>query len=149
MANESSLAQKLDLFKVEPISPSPPKGSPRSKTSLGELGKAMAFFFLFFFIGYFFIYISNILPFPGLPFGNPLFHPCSPCLYEGAPPPTCPPTPVFLPWHSPTLGHKTPSGPRASPLTDVHQGHPVPHMRPWVLLGWWSSPWELQGSLAS
>jgi hypothetical protein len=52
-----------------------------------------------------------------------------PCLYERAPPSThsCPPT-----WHFPTLGHWTPSGPRASPPTDDQQGHPLPHM--------WSAP---------
>jgi hypothetical protein len=41
---------------------------------------------------------------------------------------THPPTPVFLPWYSTTRGHWTPSGPRASPPTNVHQGHPLPHM---------------------
>ena len=30
-----------------------------------------------FFIGYFLVYISNIFPFPGLPFRNPLFLPAS------------------------------------------------------------------------
>ena len=34
----------------------------------------------------FFIYISNVFLFPGLPFGSPLSHP-PPCLYEGAPHP--------------------------------------------------------------
>jgi hypothetical protein len=89
------------------------------------------FFFLFFFffsfyffysfiykllfsLDIFFTYISNVFPFPGLPFGNPLSHPYSPCLYEGAPPPSHPPTPIFPPWHSPTLGHWTTSDPRAS-----------------------------------
>jgi hypothetical protein len=45
----------------------------------------------------FFIYISNVFTFPGLPFGNPLSHPLSPCLYKGAPPPThsCPSTLAF------------------------------------------------------
>jgi hypothetical protein len=33
------------------------------------------------------------------------------------------PTPIFSSCHS-TLGHQTPSGPRASPPTDVQQGHP-------------------------
>jgi hypothetical protein len=53
-----------------------------------------------------------------------------------------PPTPVFLPWHSPTLGHQTPTGPRAAPPTDAQQGHPLAHMwpEPWVppcvLFGW-------------
>jgi hypothetical protein len=90
----------------------------------------------------FFIYISNVLPFPGLPFKTPLSHAISPCLfYKGVPPPA----PIFPPWHSSTLGHRTPSGLRASSPTDVQQGHPLPHMwpAPWVtpcvLFGWWSS----------
>jgi hypothetical protein len=64
---------------------------------------------------------------------------------------THPTTPVFPPWHSPTLGHRTPSGPRASPLIDIQQGHPLPHIQlePWVppcvLFGWWSTPQELHG----
>ena len=65
--------------------------------------------------------------------------------------PTHPPATSFLPWHSPTLGHWAPSGPRASSPIDVQRNHPLPHMwlEPWVLpcvfFGWWSSPWELQG----
>ena len=65
--------------------------------------------------------------------------------------PTHPSTSVFLPWHSPTLRHQTPSGPRAAPPTDVQQGHPLPHVRrePWVapceLFGWWSNPRDLWG----
>jgi len=34
-----------------------------------------------------FIYISNVIPFPGFAPRNPLFHPFFPCFYEGAPPP--------------------------------------------------------------
>jgi hypothetical protein len=66
-------------------------------------------------------------------------------------PPIHPSTPILLPWHSPTLGYQTPSGPRGSPSTDVQQGHPLPHMwpEPWVpacvFFGWWSIPWELVG----
>jgi hypothetical protein len=88
------------------------------------------FFHTFFGLDIFFIYISNVFPFPGLPFGKPLTHPPFPCLYEGAPPPT---TPILLPWHSPTLGHQTPSV-QGSPPTDVQQGRPLPHMWPehWV-----------------
>jgi hypothetical protein len=33
------------------------------------------------------------------------------------------PTPASLSWHSPTLGHRAFTGPRASPLIDVPQGH--------------------------
>jgi hypothetical protein len=88
----------------------------------------------------FFIYISNIFPFPGLPFRNPLSH--TPCLYEGAPPPTHS--------HPPALTFPN-SGLMVSPPTDVQQVHPLPHMwpAPWVspcvFFGWWSSSWELLG----
>jgi hypothetical protein len=44
-------------------------------------------------IGFFFFYISNVYPFPGLYFGNALFHPPSPCLYEGT-------SPTHTPTHS-------------------------------------------------
>jgi hypothetical protein len=48
----------------------------------------------------FFIYISNVFPFSGLPFGNPLSHPSSPCLNEGVPPThplpsSCPGIPLY------------------------------------------------------
>jgi hypothetical protein len=41
-----------------------------------------------FYIFFFFIYISNVFSFLGLPFRNSLSHPSSSYLYEGAPPPT-------------------------------------------------------------
>jgi hypothetical protein len=56
-----------------------------------------------------------------------------------------PPTPASMPLHSPTLG------PKASPLIDAQQGHPLAHMQlepwvaPFVLFGWLCSPWELWG----
>jgi hypothetical protein len=59
---------------------------------------------------------------------------------------TNPPKPASLSWHSPTLGHRAFTEPRASPLIDVPQGHPLLHMglEPWVppcvLFGWWFSP---------
>jgi hypothetical protein len=58
----------------------------------------------------------------------------SSALYDCAPPPTHQHIPIFLPWHFPTLGNLTPSGSRASPPTNVHQGHPLPDMlpEPWV-----------------
>jgi hypothetical protein len=104
------------------------------------------YFFKFFkFLDIFFIYILNVFSVPGLPLVTP--YSILPIrLYEGAP---HPPTPVLPPCHSPTLGHQTPSGPRASPHTDVQQGHPLPLMRPvqWVpscvVFGWWSRLWEL------
>ena len=45
---------------------------------------------LFILLDIFFIYTSNVFPFPGLTFGNSLSHPLSPCLYEGIHPPTYP-----------------------------------------------------------
>jgi hypothetical protein len=60
---------------------------------------------------------------------HPILSPL-PCLYEGTP---YPPTPILPPWHSPTLDHWTPSGPRATPPTDAQQGHLLPHM--------WPAPW--------
>ena len=62
-----------------------------------------------------------------------------------------PPTPAFWPWHSPTPGHRTFTGSRASPPTDDLPGHPLLHMKlepgvpPCVLFHWWFSPWELWG----
>ena len=54
-----------------------------------------------------------------------------------------------LPWHFSTLGHRIPTGPRATPITDVQQGHTLLHMQPsqrslHVYSGWWSSPRKLQ-----
>jgi hypothetical protein len=42
---------------------------------------------------------------------------------------TNPPTPTSWPWHSPTLGHRTFTGPRASPPIDDQLGHPLLHMQ--------------------
>jgi hypothetical protein len=95
----------------------------------------------------FFIYISNVVPYPGLPSGNLLSHP----------PPT---SSMRVLLHSPThfclpalafpymyLG--TPSGPRASPPTDVQQDPLLPRMwpEPWVppMCILWSVSQELQG----
>jgi hypothetical protein len=47
-------------------------------------------------LGIFFIYNSNVIPFPGLFSGNPLSHHSSTCLSEGAPPPILP-LPHFSP----------------------------------------------------
>jgi hypothetical protein len=43
-----------------------------------------------------YIYISNIIPFPGLPSANPLSHSPLPCFYEGSPPPTAQPMHFYL-----------------------------------------------------
>jgi hypothetical protein len=60
--------------------------------------------------------------------------------------PTHPTTHSSLPLNSPTLGHRVLTGTRASPPTDVQQGHSLIHIQlgPWVLpgilLGGWFSP---------
>jgi hypothetical protein len=51
------------------------------------------FFFSFPFFSirlFYFIYISNVIPFPGFPPASPLSYPPLPCFYEGAPPPNFP-----------------------------------------------------------
>jgi hypothetical protein len=68
-----------------------------------------------------------------------------PCFYEVVSPP---PTHSLLS-HSPTLGLRDFTGPRASSPIDAQRGHPLLHMQlePWVLpcilFGWRFSPWEL------
>jgi hypothetical protein len=58
-------------------------------------------------------------------------------------------TPDSWPWHSPTLGHRTFTEPRASPPTDDQLGHSLLHMKlepqvpPSVFFGWWFSSREL------
>ena len=55
------------------------------------------------------------------------------------------PTPASSPRHSPILGHKTFTRPRASPPIDDRLGHPLLHMQlePWdppcVFFSWWFS----------
>jgi hypothetical protein len=52
-------------------------------------------------------------------------------------------------WHSPILGHRTFTEPRASPLTDGQLGHPhlhiqlEPHVPPCVFFDCWFSSKEL------
>jgi hypothetical protein len=62
----------------------------------------------FYFFIIFFIYISNVIPFPGFPPWKPLTPFPLPLL-------TNPPTPASWSWHSPILGHRSFTGPRASP----------------------------------
>ena len=109
------------------------------------------YFFFPPFIGFFFfIYISTDIFFPGIPSRNHHIPSSLPLILRRCSPNHLP-TSAFLPWHSPTLKHQKPSGPRASPPTDVQQGHPLPLMwpepfsPPCVLFGWWSSLWEFQG----
>jgi hypothetical protein len=102
--------------------------------------------YLFIYIRYFLYLHFKCYPLFKSPLGKPLIPSPLPLPHEGALlPPTYPPTPAFLLWHSPTLGHQTLTGPRAIPLTDVQQGHHLPHMQfeprvlPCILFGWWSS----------
>jgi hypothetical protein len=83
------------------------------------------YLFLIFLLAIFFIYISIVSPFQPSPSETP--YPIPMPLWGCSPTP--PSIPVFLPWHSPTLGHWAFTGPRASPPTDVQQDHPLPHMR--------------------
>jgi hypothetical protein len=69
------------------------------------------------------------------------------------PPSTAPqPTiPASWPWHSPILGLRSFTGPRASPSIDVQLGHHLLHMQlePWlscVFFEWWFSLRELWGT---
>jgi len=81
--------------------------------------------YTFFFFWIFFIYISNVIPFPNFP-TSPLLYRCSPP--QPLPLPT-PPTP-----HSPTLRGPALAEPRASPSIGAQQGHPWLHMllEPWI-----------------
>jgi hypothetical protein len=62
-----------------------------------------------------------------------------------------PPTLTSWPCHSPVLGHRTFTRPRASPPIDGQLGHPLlymqlePHLPPCVFFDWWFSPKELWG----
>jgi hypothetical protein len=59
-------------------------------------GKKSFFFSLYFLLDIFFIYISNVIPFPNCPSENTIPSPL-PLL-------TSPPTPASWPWHSPNTG---------------------------------------------
>ena len=95
-----------------------------------------------FLLDIFFIYISNVIPFPSFPSENPLF--------------TLPPPPASQPthshswsWHSPILGHRAFIGLKASPPINDLLGHPLLHIQlePQVPLcvffDWWYSSKEL------
>jgi hypothetical protein len=97
-------------------------------------------FLIYFLLDIFFIYISNVISFPGFPsekFLLPIPSPCSPT------------HPLIL--SSPE--YRTFTGPRASPPIDVQGGHPLLHMQlePWVpsriFFDWWFRPRELWGYL--
>jgi hypothetical protein len=78
------------------------------------------FFFFFYLLDIFFIYISNVVPFPGSPL---LAKPPIPLPPPPASVRVLPPTPASLPWHSPTLGHRTFIGPKTSAPIDDLEGY--------------------------
>jgi hypothetical protein len=69
----------------------------------------------------FFIYIWNVIPFPIFLSYNPLFR-SSFTLHPN------PLTPASSTWHSPILGHRTFTRPRASPHIDDWLGYPLLHI---------------------
>ena len=97
------------------------------------------------FIGYFLYIHFKCYPLSWFPlWKTPSPYPPSPCL---------PTQPLQLPGPGipPTLSHRTFIGQSASPHIDVYLGHSVlymqlePRVSPYVLFGWWFSPWELWG----
>jgi hypothetical protein len=98
-------------------------------------------FFLLLLLDIFFIYISNVIPFPSFPSEKPLYPPLP--LFTNTP------TPASWPWQSFILGYRTLTGPRASLPFDDRLGHPMLHMQlePWVppciVFGCLFSPREL------
>ena len=77
---------------------------------------------VFFVLDTFFIYISNVIPFPSfLSKKSPILSPL-PLLLK-------PPSPASWPWHSPILGHIIFTRPRASPPIDGRLGHFLIHMQ--------------------
>jgi hypothetical protein len=97
-----------------------PRFSPRAAHALTTEPSFQAqvsqFFFFkdkifYFLLNIFFIYISNIIPFPDFPSENP---------YSLHPFPAHQPThSASWSWHSPTLGHRTFTRPKASPPIDA------------------------------
>lgn len=79
-------------------------------------------FLNYFLLDIFFVYISNVIPFPGSsPPPNSLSHPSPPASMRVFP---------HVPTHSYLLTLNSPfTGPRASLLIDARQGHPLLHMQ--------------------
>jgi hypothetical protein len=97
----------------------------------------------YFLLHIFFIYISNVIPFPSFFSENhlsPLPSPCSPTHHSHS-----------WPWHCPIMEHRTFMGLRASPHIDDRVGHLLVHKQleppvpPRVFFDWWFSPKEVWG----
>ena len=97
--------------------------------------------FPFFLLDIFCIYISTVISFSSFP--SKTSYPLQPPLLTNQPPP------ASWPWQDTILGHRTFTGPRASPPIDDHLDHPLlqtqlePWVPPCVFLSWWFSPREL------
>jgi hypothetical protein len=98
-----------------------------------------------FFLDIFFIYISNVSPSRSLLQNPPI---PSPCLYEGASPPTHSHPPVLAFPYTGALNTLRPEGlsshwcpTRPSSATYVASTW----VSPCLFFGWWSSPWGLRG----
>ena len=106
--------------------------------------KEMKFLVKTFFLLFFLLHISNVIPLSWfllwkspIPFHLPLL--------------TNVPTPTSWPWNSPILGHRAFTRPRTSPSTDDLLGYPLLHVQleprvpPCIIFGWWFRPRELWG----
>jgi hypothetical protein len=92
------------------------------------------------------IYISSVIPFPVFPLELPYTLPPSPVSLR-----VLPLSPTYqLPSHRPGIslhwGIKPSQVQGPLLLIDARQCHSLLHMplEPWVLFGWWFSPWELR-----
>jgi hypothetical protein len=100
-------------------------------------------FFSFLKIRYFLYLHFKCYPFSYFPSQNPPSHSPSPCSLTTHS--------HFLVLALPYTGASSLTGPRASPLIDVPQGHPLIHMQleswvpPCVFFDCWFGPWELWG----
>jgi hypothetical protein len=89
----------------------------------------------------FFIYISNVFPFLGLPFSNSLSHASSTCLSEGAPPPTYSHLPALAFLYTGASNTLRPHSHWCPTKTLLHM-RPAPQVAPCIYFNWWSSPQE-------
>jgi hypothetical protein len=105
------------------------------------LSLMLLIFFFFFFIKLFYLFTFQKL----LHFNRPSSSPPPPLIGYS---PTCPP---HHHKHPSFLGLQVFTGLSAYSLTETIQGSPLLHMcsgprtSPWMLLGFWISPWELWG----